>query len=58
MKEIRRERAEQVRRAAAKAAPKVSLAASLTMLPGTMILMIGGMLYANRDIFSNLFGGG
>lgn len=58
VKEIRRERAEQVRRAAAKAAPKVSLAASLTMLPGTMILMIGGMLYANRDILSNLFGGG
>jgi len=56
VKEIRRERAEQVRREAAKAAPKVSLVATITMLPGTMILMIGGMLYANRDVFARIFG--
>jgi integral membrane protein len=57
VKEIRRERAQQVRRAAAKAQPKVSLVATTTMVPGTMILMLGGMVYANRDMFSRLFGG-
>lgn len=57
VKEIRRERAQQVRRAAAKAQPKVSLVATTTMVPGAMILMLGGMVYANRDMFSRLFGG-
>ncbi|WP_243118342.1 type II secretion system F family protein [Actinomyces wuliandei] len=57
VKEIRRERAEQVRREAARTAPQVSLIASATMLPGTMILMLGGMLYANRDMLSGLLGG-
>ena len=57
VKEIRRERAQQVKRAASKAQPKVSLVASITMVPGTIILMMGGMLYANRDVFSSLFGG-
>jgi len=57
VKEIRRERAEQVRRDAAKASPKVSFVATMTMLPGTIVLMIGGMLYANRDVFARIFGG-
>lgn len=57
VKEIRRERAQQVRRAAAKAQPKVSLVATMTMVPGAMILMLGGMVYANLDMFSRLFGG-
>ena len=57
VKEIRRERAQQVKRDASKAQPKVSLVASITMVPGTIILMMGGMLYANRDVFSGLFGG-
>ena len=57
VKEIRRERAQQVRRAASKAQPKVSLVATTTMVPGAMILMLGGMVYANRDMFSKLFGG-
>lgn len=57
VKEIRRERAQQIRRAAAKAQPKVSLVATTTMVPGAMILMLGGMVYANRDMFIRLFGG-
>lgn len=57
VKEIRRERTQQVKRAASKAQPKVSLVASTTMVPGAIILMTGGMLYANRDVFSRLFGG-
>ena len=46
-----------MRRDAAKASPKVSLVATMTMLPGTIILMTGGMLYANRDVFARIFGG-
>ena len=57
VKEIRRERAQQIRRAAAKAQPKVSLVATTTMVPGAKILMLGGMVYANRDMFIRLFGG-
>ena len=46
-----------MRRDAAKASPKVSFVATMTMLPGTIVLMIGGMLYANRDVFARIFGG-
>ena len=57
VKEIRRERAQQVRRAAAKAQPKVALVATTTMVPGAMILMLGGMIFANWETISKLFGG-
>ena len=57
VKEIRRERAQQVRRAAAKAQPKVALVATTTMVPGAMILMLGGMIFANWETFTKLFGG-
>ena len=57
VKEIRRERAEQVRQAAAKTAPKVAFIATVTMMPGTIILMMGGMFYAYGDVFGNLFSG-
>ncbi|OLO57243.1 type II secretion system protein F [Actinomyces oris] len=57
VKEIRRERAQQVRRAAAKAQPKVALVATITMVPGAMILMLGGMIFANWETISKLFGG-
>ena len=57
VKEIRRERAEQVRQAAAKTAPKVAFIATITMMPGTIILMMGGMFYAYGDVFSKFFNG-
>ena len=57
VKEIRRERAQQVRRAAAKAQPKVALVATTTMVPGAMILMLGGMIFANWETISKMFGG-
>ena len=57
VKEIRRERAEQVRQAAAKTAPKVAFIATITMMPGTIILLMGGMFYAYGDVFSKLFSG-
>ena len=57
VKEIRSERAEQVRQAAAKTSPKVAFIATVTMMPGTMILMMGGMYYAYGDVFSKIFKG-
>ena len=57
VKEIRRERAQQVRRTAAKAQPKVALVATTTMVPGAMILMLGGMIFANWETIAKLFGG-
>ena len=57
VKEIRRERAQQVRRTAAKAQPKVALVATTTMVPGAMILMLGGMIVANWETIAKLFGG-
>ena len=57
VKEIRRERAQQVRRAAAKAQPKVALVATTTMVQGAMILMLGGMIFANWETIARLFGG-
>ncbi|OLO70556.1 type II secretion system F family protein [Actinomyces oris] len=57
VKEIRRERAQQVRRAAAKAQPKLALVATTTMVPGAMILMLGGMIFANWETITKLFGG-
>lgn len=55
--EVRRERAQQVRRAAAKAQPKVSIVVTMTIVPGAIILMIGGMLIANADAFKGFMGG-
>ncbi|RYV52223.1 type II secretion system F family protein [Pengzhenrongella frigida] len=54
--EVRRERAQEVRRQAAKAAPKVALVVTTTMLPGAIILMIAGLILANREVFQNVFG--
>lgn len=56
-REARRERAQQVRQAAAKAQPRVSLVVTLTIVPGAIVLMIGGLVVANWDTFSGLFNG-
>ena len=45
--EIRRERAQQVRRAAARAQPKIALVVTTTILPATLILILGGMVLIN-----------
>ena len=57
VREIRRTRAQQVLQAAGKAQPKVALIATVTMVPGTMILMIGGFIFANRDVLAKILGG-
>lgn len=45
--EIRRERAQQVRRAAAKAQPKIATVVTTMILPATLILIIGSMILMN-----------
>ncbi len=57
-KEVRRERAQQVKRAAAKAQPKVSSVVTFTIVPGAIILIVGGLLVANADVFSGLMKNG
>lgn len=52
--EARRERAQEVRRQAAKAAPKVSLVVTLTMVPGAILLMVAGMIIINLDVFTGI----
>ncbi|MGO1317557.1 MAG: type II secretion system F family protein [Cellulomonadaceae bacterium] len=53
--DVRQERAQQVRQTAAKAAPKVSLAVTLTILPGAMILVVSAVLLANQEALGGLF---
>ncbi|MBO3723777.1 type II secretion system F family protein [Actinomyces bowdenii] len=45
--EIRRERAQQVRRAAARAQPKIALVVTTMILPATLLLILGGMILIN-----------
>ena len=45
--EIRRERAQQVRRAAAKAQPKIAAVVTTMILPATLILILGSMILMN-----------
>jgi tight adherence protein C len=54
--EVRRARAQHVRQQAAKAAPKVALVVTTTILPGAIILMVSGLVLANRGVLQNLFG--
>lgn len=53
--DVRRDHAQRVRQAAAKAAPKVSLVVTVTIVPGAMILIGAGILIANREALSGLF---
>ncbi|WP_127132224.1 type II secretion system F family protein [Georgenia sp. SYP-B2076] len=54
--EVRRQRAQQVRRDAAKASPRVSLVVTMTIVPGALILMMAGMLISNGGAFDGLLG--
>lgn len=56
-KEARRESAQQVRQAAAKAQPRVSLVVTTTIVPGAIILMVAGLVVINWDTFSGIFNG-
>jgi tight adherence protein C len=55
--EVRREFAQAARQSAARAAPKVSLVVSMTIVPGAMVLIIAGFVLANLPKLSAVFGG-
>lgn len=55
--EVRRERGQQVRRQAAKSQPKVSLVVTLCIVPGAIVLIVGGMIIGNLDAITGLFNG-
>jgi integral membrane protein len=56
-REIRRNRSQQVRQAAAKAQPKVSIVVTLLIVPGAIILVAGGMFLTNMDSMQGMFNG-
>ncbi|GAA1849962.1 type II secretion system F family protein [Myceligenerans crystallogenes] len=53
--DVRREHAERVRQRAARAAPLVSLAITVTILPGALILIVAAVLVANAEVLGGLF---
>ncbi|GAB2451700.1 type II secretion system F family protein [Xylanimonas ulmi] len=54
-KDVRRERAAAARQAAARAAPKVSLVVTLTILPGALLLIVASVLIANAEVLGGIF---
>ncbi len=55
--EVRRGFAQDVRRRAAKAGPKVSLVVTVTIVPAAMLLIGSSMVLANLESFGEVFGG-
>jgi tight adherence protein C len=55
--EVRREFAQETRRRAAKAGPKVSLVVTVTIVPAAMLLIGASLVLANLDSFDSVFGG-
>ena len=53
--DVRQEHGQRVRQQAAKAAPKVSLVITTTIVPGALLLMIAAVLLANMDSFRAIF---
>lgn len=48
--DVRKEHAQRIRQVAAKAGPKVSLVVTLTIVPGTLLLIGSAILLANKDV--------
>lgn len=55
-RDMRKAFGQRVRKAAAEAAPKVSLAATLLMMPGAALLLIGGLILGSDLDFGSLTG--
>jgi len=53
--DVRRDHAQRVRQASAKAAPKVSLVVTMTIVPGALILIASSILIANQDALGGIF---
>ncbi|GAA4725278.1 DUF5936 domain-containing protein [Isoptericola chiayiensis] len=47
--DVRREHAQATRQRAAKAAPKISLVVTMTILPGALLLIVAAMIMGNRE---------
>lgn len=55
--EVRRQHAAQVRRAAAKAVPKIGLVVSLCIVPGALLLIVAALFISRLDAFQAVFSG-
>ena len=53
--DVRKDHAQSVRQAAAKAAPKVSLVVTMTIVPGALILIGSAIVLVNKDALSGIF---
>jgi tight adherence protein C len=53
--DVRRDRAQRVRQTAAKAAPKMSLVVTLTIVPGALILVGSALILANAGLLRGIF---
>jgi len=53
---VRREFAQEARRSAAKAGPKVSLAVTTFIVPGAMLLIVSALVLSNIPKFRDIFG--
>ncbi|MDR1851711.1 MAG: type II secretion system F family protein [Propionibacteriaceae bacterium] len=49
--------AQEAKRQAARAAPKVSMVVTLVLLPGALILIVSAFLINNLQVFASIFGG-
>lgn len=56
-REVRRARAQQVRQAATKAQPKVSLVVTMFIVPGAIVLIAGSFVVKNLPMLQGLFNG-
>ncbi len=53
--DVRREHAQKIRQQAAKAGPKISLAVTVTIVPGALVLLVSAVLLGNADLLVGLF---
>nr|WP_250648977.1 MULTISPECIES: type II secretion system F family protein [unclassified Actinomyces] len=56
-REVRRVRSQQVRQAATRAQPKVSLVVTMLIVPGTIVLVAGSFIVMNLPMLQGLFDG-
>lgn len=55
--EVRRARAGEVRRAAAKAAPKISLVVTMIIVPGALLLIVASLFLSQLETLTGVFSG-
>ncbi|MDO5740447.1 MAG: DUF5936 domain-containing protein [Ornithinimicrobium sp.] len=55
--EVRRVRAAEVKKATAKAIPKISLVVTTIIVPASLLLVISALFLSQAEVFGNIFGG-